>query len=151
MNALVRRGASLELPAVITAAGDRAGRRFVEFFTANIRNANTRAAYTKAVGDFFAWLEEHRITLERVEPVIVAAYVEQLQRTKSAPTVKQALAAIRMLFDWMVVGQVLPMNPASSVRGPRHVVKRGKTPVLTADQARQLLDFDRHVRTDRPP
>ena len=45
-----------------------------------------------------------------------------------------------MLFDWLVVGQVLPMNPAASVRGPKHVVKRGKTPVLTADQARQLLD-----------
>jgi site-specific recombinase XerC len=54
--------------------------------------------------------------------------------------VKQALAAVRMLFDWMVARQVLPMNPASSVRGPTHVVKRGKTPVLTADQARQLLD-----------
>jgi integrase/recombinase XerD len=72
--------------------------------------------------------------------VIVAAYVEQLGRTKSPPTVKQNLAAIRMLFDWMVIGQVLPMNPASSVRGPKHVVKRGKTPVLTADQTRQLLD-----------
>lgn len=65
--------------------------------------------------------------LEDVEPVVVAAYVEELGRTMSAPTVKQSLAAIRMLFDWMVIGQVLPMNPASSVRGPKHVVKRGKT------------------------
>jgi site-specific recombinase XerD len=132
--------AGITLPAIIADAGERAGRRFVEFFTANIRNPNTRAAYARAVGDFFAWLEERGVTLEQVEPVIVAAYVEQLGRDKSAPTVKQALAAIRMLFDWMVVGQVLPMNPASSVRGPKHVVKRGKTPVLTADQARQLLD-----------
>ena len=53
---------------------------------------------------------------------------------------KQHLAAIRMLFDWLVTGQVIAMNPASSVRGPKHVVKRGKTPVLDADQARQLLD-----------
>lgn len=130
----------LLVPAVIAGAGERAGRRFVEFFTANIRNPNTRAAYARAVGDFFAWLEERGVTLERVEPVIVAAYIEQLGNTKSAPTVKQNLAAVRMLFDWLVIGQVLPMNPASSVRGPRHVVKRGKTPVLTADQARQLLD-----------
>jgi site-specific recombinase XerD len=128
------------LPAIITGAGEQASRRFVEFFTANIRNPNTRAAYARAVGDFFASLEEHAITLERVEPTMVAVYVEQLGKTKSPPTVKQNLAAIRMLFDWLVVGQVLPMNPASSVRGPRHVVKRGKTPVLTADQARQLLD-----------
>src|SRR5262245_18433610 len=128
------------LPAVIADAGEQAGRRFVEFFTANIRNPNTRAAYARAVGDFFAWLEEHGVTLERVEPFIVAAYVERLQSEKSAPTVKQALAAIRMLFDWLVVGQVLPMNPASSVRGPKHVVKKGKTPVLTAAVSRQLLD-----------
>lgn len=137
---VLRPATGATLPALIANAGERAGRRFVEFFTANIRNANTRAAYARAIGDFFTWLDERGVTLERVEPIIVAAYVEHLGRSKSAPTVKQALAAIRMLFDWMVVGQVLPMNPASSVRGPRHVVKRGKTPVLTADQARQLLD-----------
>jgi integrase len=61
------------------------------------------------------------------------------QRTASRPTAKQHLAAIRMLFDWLVVGQVLAINPAHAVRGPKHVVKRGKTPVLTEDQARQLL------------
>ena len=45
-----------------------------------------------------------------------------------------------MLFDWLVVGQVMPMNPASSVRGPRHSVRKGKTPVLAAVEARALLD-----------
>lgn len=70
----------------------------------------------------------------------VAAYIEQLGQSQSKPTVKQHLAAIRMLFDWLVVGQVLPTNPASSVRGPAHVVKRGKTPVLSAEEARRLLD-----------
>ncbi|MGE0705738.1 MAG: tyrosine-type recombinase/integrase [Vicinamibacterales bacterium] len=128
------------LPAVIANAGEQASRRFLEFFTVTIRNPNTRAAYARALNDFCSWLDDHGVRLERVEPVIVAAYVEQLGQTKSAPTAKQSLAAIRMLFDWMVVGQVLPMNPASSVRGPKYVVKRGKTPVLTADQARQLLD-----------
>jgi hypothetical protein len=54
--------------------------------------------------------------------------------------VKQHLAAIRLLFDWLVTGHVVEVNPASSVRGPKYVVKRGKTPVLTADQARTLLD-----------
>jgi site-specific recombinase XerC len=58
----------------------------------------------------------------------------------AAPTVKQHLAAIRMLFDWLVVGHIVETNPASSVRGPKYVVRRGKTPVLTADAARQLLD-----------
>ena len=72
--------------------------------------------------------------------MVVAAYVEQLSGALSAPSVKQHLAALRMLFDWIVVGQVLPFNPASSVRGPKHVVKSGKTPVLSAAETRTLLD-----------
>jgi site-specific recombinase XerC len=75
-----------------------------------------------------------------VTPLHVAAYIEQLGRERSAPTVKQRLAAIRHLFDWLVTGQVMPVNPASSVRGPKHVVKIGKTTVLTGEQARELLD-----------
>ncbi|MBV9850099.1 MAG: hypothetical protein JO250_10540 [Armatimonadetes bacterium] len=55
-------------------------------------------------------------------------------------TVKQALAAIRMLFDWLVIGQVIPTNPAGSVRGPRYSTKKGKTPVLSREDARALLD-----------
>ena len=45
-----------------------------------------------------------------------------------------------MLVDWLVLGQIVETNPASSVLGPKHVTKRGKAPVLKADQARQLLD-----------
>jgi site-specific recombinase XerC len=56
------------------------------------------------------------------------------------PSVKQHLAAIRMLFDWMVVGQVMATNPAAPVRGPKYTVKKGKTPVLAQDEARELLD-----------
>jgi site-specific recombinase XerD len=137
----LRRAGFDTLPIAIVGAGERASWRFIEFFTANIRNKNTRAAYTQAVSQFFKWCERHRIVeLEKIRPVVISGYIEELQLTRSAPTVKQHLAAIKMLFDWLVIGQVLPMNPASSVRGPKHVVKRGKTPVLTADQARQLLD-----------
>ena len=70
----------------------------------------------------------------------MAAYVEALQATAAKPTVKQHLAAIRMCFDWLVTGGILTVNPAHAVRGPKHVVKRAKTPVLTTDQARLLLD-----------
>jgi len=128
------------LPAIIAQAGDHAARRFIEFFTATIRNGNTRRAYAKAVSDFLAWCEGHSLTLPGIEPVHVATYIEQLTRSKAAPTVKQHLAAIGMLFDWLTSGGILPFNPAASVRGPKHSVKRGKTPVLTAEQARQLLD-----------
>jgi len=127
------------LPAAIGRAGEAAAWRFVEFFAATIRNRNTRAAYAQAINQFFVWCEKHRLhTLEDIRPVVVAAYIEH--HPASAPTVKQHLAAIRMLFDWLVAGQIIPMNPAASVRGPKHVVKRGKTPVLTADEARHLLD-----------
>ena len=77
--------------------------------------------------------------LAQVRPVHVAAYIEGLQKKIAAPSVKLKLAAIRMLFDWLVVGQVVPSNPASSVRGPKHVVRKGKTPVLSVDEARELL------------
>jgi integrase/recombinase XerD len=132
---------TVAVPAAIAGAGDHAARRFLEYFAANIRNKNTRMAYYRAVCSFFAWVEQHRIgELADIEPVHVAAYIEALQTTAAKPTVKQHLAAIRMLFDWLIIGQVLAVNPAHAVRGPKHVVRRGKTPVLTEDQARHLLD-----------
>ena len=78
--------------------------------------------------------------LTAIESVHVAAYIEQLQKARSAPTAKLRLAALRQLFDWMVIGQIMPTNPAAAVRGPRHIVRRGKTPVLDPAEARQLLD-----------
>lgn len=129
-----------KLPALFTPTPN-ATKRFVEFFTANIRNPNTRKAYTWAVAELAIWCERHGLlSLQAIEPVHIATYIETLQRRLAAPSVKQHLAAIRMLFDWLVVGQVLPTNPASSVRGPKYSTKKGKTPVLMADEARALLD-----------
>ena len=134
-------GSTAVVPAIVADAGEHASRRFMEFFTANIRNPNTREAYARAVRSFLDWCEHRGIDhLDNIEPVVVAAYVEELGAARSAPTVKQHLAAIRMLFDWLVVGQVVRTNPAGSVRGPKHVVKTGKSPVLTAEQCRTLLD-----------
>lgn len=127
-------------PALIRAAGRKATTRFFEFFAANIRNRNTREAYHRGLVDFFAWCEDRGFGLIDIEPIVVAAYIEYLGGIYSKPTVKQHLAAIRMCFDWFVIGQIVPHNPAASVRGPSHVVKRGKTPVLTAEEARKLLD-----------
>jgi integrase/recombinase XerD len=135
-----------QLPSLINRAGPRASWRFVEFFAANIRNKNTRAAYAQAVGQFFQWCDRRRITeLEQIRPVTVSIYIEEVMAGRSKPTTKQHLAAIRMLFDWLVTGQVVLMNPASAVRGPRYVTKRGKTPVLKADEARRLIDS---IKTD---
>jgi site-specific recombinase XerD len=128
------------IPTLFVQAGDNATRRLIEFFTAEIRNANTRDSYARAVARFDLWCQEHRLRLDALTPVHVAAYIEELGRTCSKPTVKQHLAALRMLGDYLVIGQVIPSNPAASVRGPKYVVKKGKTPVLTAEEMRQLLD-----------
>ena len=114
--------------------------RFWEFFGANIRNANTRLAYVTAAYRFADWCEAQALTLARVEPLHVARYIEQLGRAYAPSTVKQNLAALRQLFDWLVVGQVMRSNPAGAVRGPKQIIKTGKTPVLTAEEARGLLD-----------
>jgi site-specific recombinase XerD len=115
--------------------------RFIEFFTAAIRNPHTRRAYARAAGDFLAWCAGAGVrSITAVQPLHVAAWIELQTATLSAPTVKQRLAAIRHLFDWLVTGQIVPHNPAASVRGPSHTTKKGKTPVLDASEARQLLD-----------
>jgi len=131
---------TMVVPAIIADLGEAAALRFFDFFTANIRNPNTRAAYAVAVRGFFAWLEKHDVhAFGAVRTHHASAYVEVLGRRYKAQTVKQHLAAIRMLFDWLIVGQVVGQNPAA-VRGPKHVVKKGKTPVLDGDDARKLLD-----------
>jgi site-specific recombinase XerD len=129
------------LPALVAAAGERASLRFLEFFAAAIRNPHTRRAYGRAAGEFLAWCEAAGVpSLAAVRPLHVAAWVEAQARAHAAPTVKQRLAAVRHLFDWLVTGQVVPTNPAASVRGPAHSVRRGKTPVLAPGEARALLD-----------
>ena len=129
----------LVVPSLVAADGDQAATRYIEFFTAQIRNQNTRAAYSRATSRFLAWCEMVGLSLQAIRPVHVAAWVEQLSREHSAPTVKQQLAAVRMLFDWLVVGQVVPHNPAASVRGPKHSTAKGKTRMPTRDEAKALL------------
>ena len=126
----------------------QAERRFWEFFTTQISNDNTRKAYFNAVRTFSVWCQSRKIgELGQVEPMHIAAYLKVLEKQElSAPTIKQHLAALRMLFDWLVVGQVVPVNPAHAVRGPKHSVKKRKTPLLSAEEARTLLDA---IDTDR--
>jgi Phage integrase, N-terminal SAM-like domain len=152
------------IPALVAAAGERTSYRFFEFFTAQIRNPNTRRANVRAAVEFFDWLAARRVTqITAIESVHIAAYIEQLQQARSAPTAKLRLADLRHLFDWMVIGQIMPLNPAAAVRGPRYIVRRGKTPVLDPGEARQLhspprpcldwaygLFLRTHRRGDRP-
>ena len=132
---------TIPLPQILTSAGQDAITRFIEYFAANIRNPHTRRAYLRNALNFLRWCESRGVSsLRQVKPVTVAAYIELLQQTHSKPTVKQHLATIRRLFDWLVTGQIVPINPAHAVRGPKHVVTRGKTPVLTAEETRTLFE-----------
>ena len=136
---IVQPGAASRLP-VLFQAMPEGGHRFWEFFTVNIRSPHTRRAYFKAVGTFASWCAERGLEdLAWVTPMHVAAYVEHLGRTHAKPTVKQHLAAIRMLFDWLVTGHIMETNPAHAVRGPKHSVRKGKTSVLSAEKMHELL------------
>src|SRR5277367_5536104 len=133
-------GRPIVVPALVADVGPRAAKRFANFF-GSIANDNTRAAYQRACQNFFAWCDANGLDeLAAIEPIHVGAWVKSMTGKFEKPTVKQHLAAIRMLFDYLVVGQILAINPAHAVRGPKHSIKRGKTPVLSAAQARQLLD-----------
>ena len=139
-------------PAPLFTPTPRAAKRVLEFFTAQINNDHTRKAYLNATCRFAAWCDTRGIgRLADVEPFHVAAFVQDLQSEFSAPTVKQHLAALRMLFDWLVTGHVLEVNPAHAVHGPKYVVRKGKTPVLTATEARELLDSIPIIRNTRRP
>ncbi|WP_263353325.1 site-specific integrase [Acidicapsa acidisoli] len=118
----------------------RAEERFWDFFTSNIRNRHTRRAYLHAALRFSEWCSAWTITdLRTVRPINVATYIEQMLQTHSKPTVKLHLAALRVLFDWMVVGQQIETNPAQVVRGPKHSVRRGKTIPVSPEEVRLIL------------
>jgi integrase/recombinase XerC len=141
MNQIVSLSPALLLPALIAEAEPQAQRRFLEFFAATIRNPHTRRAYARGCSDFLGWCAARGVVaLGQIEPLHVAAWIEELGRSVSVPTVKLRLAAVRHLFDWLVTGQIVAHNPAVSVRGPSHSVRRGKTPVLDPKAARSLLD-----------
>ena len=125
-------------PVLIAEAGKLAEKAFWEYFVATIRNKNTRMAYARQVVKFFDWCTEAGLTLELIEPHHVAYYLEIFPG--SPPSCKQALAAIRKLFDWLVIRQIMPVNPAHPVKGPTYIVKKGKTPVLSAEELKDLFE-----------
>ena len=139
-------------PAIVEAAGDAARFAYAEFFHAEIANENTHRAYRRAVNRFLAWCDAHGLPLHQISPAHVGEYIRALRieprrtapdetrsRPASKPTRKLHLAAIRQFFDRLVVRHVVILNPAASVRGPRHQVREGKTPAISPRQARAVL------------
>ena len=149
-NLVPLRTASRALLAIVAAADNEPRERFLEFFASNICNRHTRRAYLTAVEDFLDWCEQAGVgSFRDVRPLHVAAWLERQTQTHKAPTAKLRLAAIRHLFDWLVKSQIVPVNPAASVRGPTHVVRKGQTSLLEPKEARKLLDsIDISPRSD---
>lgn len=144
-------GASLALPELVANAGEDAARASLEFFTARIPNEHTRGAYLRAVVRFCSWCANGGVTLEGLNSVNVASYLQALEKDGlKVASVKQHFAGIRHWLDWLTQKGVIPFNPASAVRGPRLVVREGKTPVLErAEAARLLASLDAEIAAAR--
>ena len=127
-----------KLPPAIERAGEHARAKFIEFFVNQIANDNTRAAYGRAVRDFFAWCEARQLGLDDVNPVVAGAYIRQ--HSGSDATVKQHLAALRTLYDWMSSQGAARLNPFATVRGPKLSRQTGSTPDLTAKEVGRLFE-----------
>jgi integrase/recombinase XerC len=143
MSTLVPVSAFAQWPPAVAAAPPDVQHAILQFFAAEIRNPNTRRAYLRAAHDFFAHagVMSGGQSLAGISSLHVSSWIEVLSRGGlSAPTIKLRLAGVRMLFQALVRERILAVNPAAVVRGPKHVAKRGKTPVLAADEARQILD-----------
>jgi site-specific recombinase XerD len=135
----VAKAEPFQVPAIVAEVGPEATKRFFEFFTVPIRNKNTRIAYYHAIGRFLDWCGRAGFqSLEDIEPITVAAYIEQ--HPGSPPTVKQHKAAIRMLFSWLTEKGVLAMNPAREVKTERFSRTEGKTPAFVEGEVQKLLD-----------
>ena len=117
-------------PAIIDGSGHKARDRIEHFLRAAIDNDNTRRAYGRALGSFFAFLEDGgKDRVQDIGPLDVRDYLDAAKANGlSTATLKQHMAAIRMLFDHLVTGGVLEHNPALSVKAPRQKLGKGKTP-----------------------
>ena len=133
---------AIAVPKLVAAAGEDAARHFINFFIASIRNRHTRRSYARQAEQFLSWCQARGVSdIREIRTEHVAAYIERMTRSElEAASVKQALSALRMLFSWLVVHQVVRDNPTASVRGPRLVVSEGKTPYLPPEDVVRIIE-----------
>ncbi len=145
-NVLLTQEALEAIPAIVRHSGRKASKKFLEFFAVTLPNPNTRQAYMNACVSFFDFLDNHLAVefdeMVDIDPLHVAAYFEYIATGNEALSVasqKLHLAAVRSLFDFFVRNGMLASNPAHAQRGKKHVVKEGKTPILSSNEMRQLI------------
>ena len=115
---------------------------FRNFFEGKLRCANTRRAYQRSASSFFTYASGRLAlcSIDDVKPFHISAWLDaMLHNGLSAPTVKQRLAALNGLFESLLAQRVIVTNPVRLVQGPRHVITKGRTPVLTGDEVVQLF------------
>jgi len=134
---LAERKATDDLPTIVAVAGPAARFAWEEFLFGRLRNHHTRRAYGRAVGRFLDWCEQRDLRLQQISPRDVGHYMDEL--SGALPTKKQHLAALRHFFDQLVTRHAVMLNPAASVRSERYQTVEGKTPEITVEQARRLL------------
>ena len=139
-------------PEIVREAGPNAEYAYADFFKAKISNPNTRKAYKRAVDRFLGWCRGRGLELRQVTSFLIGDYLEHHLNDRDGhplapPSKKQHLAALRHFFDNQQLYHGVVLNPASSVRGPKHVAREGKTPAFDDRQVRTLLDSidTRHV------
>jgi site-specific recombinase XerD len=125
------------MPRLVAEAGSAAQFAWEEFFEGELANPHTRRAYERAVRRFLGWCRDRGLGLPQISPAHVGRYFGE--HPGSIPTKKQHLAAVRRLFDRLVVRHAVLLNPALSVRAERYRAVEGKTPEITVSQARRLL------------
>jgi site-specific recombinase XerD len=125
------------LPAIVRDASPQAAFAWEEFFQGSVPNPHTRRAYEAAVRKFLAWCEDRKLELTQITPGHVGQYLDQLDVT--TPSKKVHLAALRRFFDRLVNRHAVIINPAATACTERHQDVEGKTPEITAADARTLL------------
>jgi site-specific recombinase XerD len=132
-------------PDIVREAGPGAEYAYADFFKAKISNSNTRKAYKRAVDRFLGWCRSRQLGLRQVTSFVIGDYLEHHLndadgRPLSAPSKKQHLAGLRHFFDNQQMYHGVGINPASSVRGPKHSAREGKTPAFHDKQVRDLIE-----------
>jgi site-specific recombinase XerD len=98
---------------------------------------------------YFRWCDQYNLGLATIWPLHVSAYIES--KAMTAPSVNQQLAALRGLFNWLVIKEVIPENRAMFIKGSRFSRQVGITPIMKAEQMRQLLDSIKVTRKVKIP
>src|SRR5258705_5315655 len=111
---------------------------FFELLGARMRNPNTRSAYRVAWRSFLAFCSARRLELESVTAYHVGSWSDQHPESRS--TYGQHLAAVRLLFDSLMMRGVVEYNPAARAKPPRLVRESSRTPVFEEAEIVRFLD-----------